>query len=61
MRELINVLQNVINDLITDILIALQDLIKNKLKFVENQFISEHDDAKDFSAKNFTENIIKNF
>ena len=70
MRELIDVLQNVIDDFMTNILIALQDLTESKLKFVENQFISEHDDVKDHDAKNFsakhsakdlTENLAKNF
>ena len=60
LRELIDVLQNVINDFMTDTSIALQDLAENKLKFVENQFTSEHDDAKDLSAKNLTKNIMKN-
>ena len=57
----------------TDISIAFQDLIESKLKFVEDQFTSEHDDAKHIAkhtakndiakndtAKNFTENIAKN-
>ena len=44
----------------TNTSIALQDLAKSKLRFVENQFTSEHDEAKDHSAKNFTEDIAKN-
>ena len=53
----------------TNISIALQNLIKSKLRFVVNQFISEHDDVKDHDAKNlsakhsaedFTENLAKN-
>ena len=44
----------------TDTSIVFQNLTKNKLKFVENQFISEHNNAKDHSAKNLIKNIAKN-
>ena len=57
----------------TNTSIALQNLTENKLRFVENQFTSEHDDAEHFAKdhftkdlteiliKNFTENFSKNF
>ena len=49
----------------TNTSIALQDLAESKLKFVENQFTSEYDDAehsaKDHSAKDLTEIFTKNF
>ena len=58
------VLKNVINDFMTNTLIAPQDLIESKLKFVEDQFILRHDDAEHFAenhlAKNLTENLTEN-
>ena len=59
LREENAVFENIIDNLMTDTSTASQDLIENKLKFVENQFISEHDDAKHSAENHFAKNLTE--
>ena len=54
------VFKNIINDFMTNISTTFQDLTESKLKFVENQFTSEHDDTKHFAKNHFAKNLIEN-